>query len=125
MTRAGVKDAIDMLYALDSTGVVFHSFREPYVNSLGPWRDAVIGLLATLAKMEKVRLSERTKAGLARARAQGKRLGRPPRDFGTLTAADVARMRTAGASWAKMEASTGIPAGSLRRLAKIVSEKSG
>ena len=45
MTRAGVKDAIDTLYALDSAGVAFHSFREPYVNSLGPWRDAVIGLL--------------------------------------------------------------------------------
>ena len=60
MTRAGVKDAIDTLYALDSAGVAFHSFREPYVNSLGPWRDAVIGLLATLAKMEKIRLSERS-----------------------------------------------------------------
>ncbi len=125
MTRAGVKDAIDLLYALDAAGVQFHSFREPYVNSLGPWRDAVIGLLATLAKLEKVRLSERTKAGLARARANGKRLGRPPRDFGTLTAADVARMRGAGLSWSKMETDTSIPAGSLRRLAKIVSAKTG
>lgn len=59
MTRAGVKDAIDTLYALDAAGVEFSSFREPYVNSLGPWRDAVIGLLATLAKMEKVRLRDR------------------------------------------------------------------
>src|SRR2546425_10383757 len=125
MTRAGVKDAIDTLYSLESAGVEFVSFREPYVSSLGPWRDAVIGLLATLAKMEKVRLSERTKAGLARARVQGKRLGRPPRDFGTLTGADVARMRAAGLSWSKMETDTGIPAGSLRRLAKIVLAKTG
>lgn len=125
MTRAGVKDAIDTLYALEAAGVEFVSFREPYVSSLGPWRDAVIGLLATLAKMEKVRLSERTKAGLARARAHGKRLGRPPRDFGTFTAADVTRKRAAGLSWAKMEADTGIPASSLRRLAKIVLKKSG
>jgi DNA invertase Pin-like site-specific DNA recombinase len=75
--------------------------------------------------MEKVRLSERTKAGLARARASGKRLGRPPRDFGSFTAADVARMRSAGLSWSKMETDTGIPAGSLRRLAKIVLAKTG
>jgi len=125
MTRSGVKDAIDILYAFDSAGVEFHSFREPYVNSIGPMRDAVIGLLATLAKMEKVRLSERTKAGLARARANGKRLGRPPRDFGTLTADDIARMRAAGASWSRLEKDTGIPAGSLRRLAKIVLAKTG
>src|SRR5437867_8781188 len=125
MTRAGVKDAIDTLYALDSAGVAFHSFREPYVNSLGPWRDAVIGPLATLAKMEKVRLSERTKAGLARAKDNGTRLGRPPTDYGTLTAAHVAGMRAAGLSWSKMEAKTGISSGSLRRLAKKAPSESG
>ena len=125
MSRAGVKDVIDTLYALEAAGVEFVSFREPYVNTLGPWRDAVIGLLATLARMEKIRLSERTRSGLARARAEGKRLGRPRRDFGSLTAADVARMRAQGLSWSKMETDTGIPAGSLRRLAKIVVSESG
>jgi DNA invertase Pin-like site-specific DNA recombinase len=125
MSRAGVKDAIDTLYSLEAAGVEFVSFREAYVNTLGPWRDAVIGLLATLAKMEKVRLSERTKAGLARARAEGRRLGRPRRDYGTLTAADVVQMRAQGHSWAKMEADTGIPAGSLRRLAKMASSERG
>src|SRR6266581_3034457 len=123
MSRAGVKDAIDTLYALEAEGVEFVSFREPFVNTLGPWRDAVIGLLATLAKMEKLRLSERTKAGLARARAEGRRLGRPPRDYGALTAADVAQMRANGLSWSRMETKTGIPAGSLRRLAKMASSE--
>lgn len=125
MTRAGVKDAIDTLYALDAAGVEFVSFRELYVSSLGPWRDAVIGLLATLGRLEKVRLSERTKAGQARARAEGKHIGRPPRDYGGLTAADIARMRAAGVSWAKMASDTGIPTTSLRRLAKTVSQKMG
>src|SRR5436309_4691056 len=115
MTRAGVKDAIDTLYALDSAGVAFHSFREPYVNSLGPWRDAVIGLLATLAKMEKIRLSERTKAGLARARAQGKVIGRPPRRY-AVDPAQVVRQRGEGASWGELAKRYGLPKTSVRRL---------
>jgi DNA invertase Pin-like site-specific DNA recombinase len=37
----------------------------------------VISLMATLAKQERLRISERTKAGLQRARRAGKMLGRP------------------------------------------------
>lgn len=70
MTRADAQDAIDTLDVLDAAGVDFVSFREPYVSSLGPWRGAVLGLLATLAKTEKVRLSDMTKAGLVRTRAR-------------------------------------------------------
>ena len=40
------------------------------------FRDAVIGILAAVAKQERVRRSERTRAGLERARANGKQLGR-------------------------------------------------
>ena len=50
---------------------------EQYVDSLGVFGEAIIGILAAVAQQERVRISERTKAGLARARAQGKRLGRP------------------------------------------------
>ena len=37
----------------------------------------MLSILATIAKQERVRLSERVKAGLDRARAQGKAVGRP------------------------------------------------
>ena len=40
-------------------------------------RNILLALLASLAKLEAQKISERTKAGLARARAKGKRLGRP------------------------------------------------
>jgi DNA invertase Pin-like site-specific DNA recombinase len=33
--------------------------------------------MATLAQQERIKISERTKAGLARIRRQGKKLGRP------------------------------------------------
>jgi DNA invertase Pin-like site-specific DNA recombinase len=40
------------------------------------FKDAIISILATLAKQERVRLSERTKAGLARTKTNGTVLGR-------------------------------------------------
>jgi DNA invertase Pin-like site-specific DNA recombinase len=43
--------------------------------------------MAILAKQERLRISDRTKAGLNRARRQGKVLGRPP------VAADVQEVR--------------------------------
>jgi DNA invertase Pin-like site-specific DNA recombinase len=41
------------------------------------FKDAVISILATIAKQKRVRLSERTVAGLERAREQGRVGGRP------------------------------------------------
>ena len=38
----------------------------------------ILGVLAAVAEFEKALIVERTKEGLARAVAQGKRLGRPP-----------------------------------------------
>jgi DNA invertase Pin-like site-specific DNA recombinase len=37
----------------------------------------LLALLASLAKVEAQKISERTKAGMARARAKGKNIGRP------------------------------------------------
>ena len=45
------------------------------------FRDAVISILATVAKQERVRLSERTVAGLERAKAKGRVGGRPRVDY--------------------------------------------
>ena len=50
---------------------------EQYLDSTGIFKDAVISIMATVARQENVRRSERTKAGLARVRAAGVKLGRP------------------------------------------------
>ena len=125
LTRAGPDDAADILGRIDAAGVDFVSLKEEAINSVGPWKRVLIDVLAIVANFEARRNSDRTKAGLARARANGKRLGRPRRDYGSLSAADVVRMRAEGLSWSKLEVDTGIPAGSLRRLAKMASTKSG
>jgi len=66
------------LQKLANYGVGFHSFTEPHLatdNELV--RNILLALLASLAKLEAQKFSERTKAGMARARAKGKRIGRP------------------------------------------------
>jgi DNA invertase Pin-like site-specific DNA recombinase len=77
-TREGMVPTIMHLQRLASCGVRFHSYTEPHLATDNEIvRDILLALLASLAKQEAKKISERTKAGLARARAQGKRLGRP------------------------------------------------
>ena len=54
----------------------YKSFMEQCLDSTGMFKDAIVSILATLGKQERVRLSERTKAGLARTKAKGTVLGR-------------------------------------------------
>jgi DNA invertase Pin-like site-specific DNA recombinase len=77
-TREGMVPTILHLQRLAACGVGFHSYTEPHLatdNELV--RDILLALLASLAKQEAKRISERVKAGMARAKAQGKRVGRP------------------------------------------------
>src|SRR5260370_32062134 len=64
------------LELLESYGVSWRSLREPWIDSAGPFRDVIISLLASLAKQERVRISERVRAGLSRAKQYGTRSGR-------------------------------------------------
>jgi hypothetical protein len=76
-SREGVLETLQHLQKLTSYGVEWFSFREEYLRSVGVFRDAVLSILACIAKQERIRLSERVVAGLKRAKAQGKVLGRP------------------------------------------------
>jgi len=115
LTRAGVRDAIDNLHRLTASGVDFVSFREPYLTSLGPWRDVIVAIIATVANVESVRFGERVRAGLARARAQGKRLGRPRAEY-PVSPAQIVRERVQGASWGSLARKYSLPRTSVRRL---------
>ena len=76
-SRSGALYTIQKLEQLQRLGVGYISYQEPYINSIGEFKDVIISLLATVAKMERQKISERTKAGLRRIRDQGKTLGRP------------------------------------------------
>lgn len=81
-SREGVRETLNHLQRLNSHGVDWKSFTEQYLDSCGLFKDAVLSILATIAKQERVRLSERTLAGLAKAKRAGKRLGRPKKVYG-------------------------------------------
>jgi DNA invertase Pin-like site-specific DNA recombinase len=72
LTREGTFKTHCYLRQLSDCGVKFKSYTEQYVDSLGVFGDAIIGLLAAMAQQERIRISDRTKAGIARAKAQGK-----------------------------------------------------
>jgi len=76
-SREGVYATLQHLQRLTSYGVGYRSFTEQYLDSCGLFKDAVISILATIAKQERIRLSERTIAGLERAKANGRVAGRP------------------------------------------------
>ena len=115
LSREGVYQTLQHLNRLESHGIGFRSFTEPYFDSCGVFKDAVIAIMATLAKQERVKRSERTKAGLARVRAAGKHLGRPARLHGH--ASQIARLRALGLSGRAVAQRLGISEGSVRRLA--------
>src|SRR5262249_32103125 len=76
-SREGMVPTIMHLQRLAAYGVGFHSYTEAHLvtdNELV--RNILLALLASLAKAEAQKISERTKAGMARARAKGKAIGR-------------------------------------------------
>jgi len=52
------------LQPLTSYGVEWRSYTEQYLDSCGIFKDAVLGILATIAKQERIRISERVTAGM-------------------------------------------------------------
>jgi len=77
LSRQGVLPTLLLLNQLSQYGVKYRSLQEQWIDSLGALSDAIIGILATVAKFEAERLSNRVRSGLERARSQGKALGRP------------------------------------------------
>jgi len=70
--------SIQTVLECDRIGVPVISVREPWLDTSGPVRPLLVAIFGWVAEQERARLIERTKAGLERARRQGKRLGRPP-----------------------------------------------
>lgn len=75
-SRAGTLHTLQRLKELDNLGILWHSYQDAYLSSVGSFKDVVISIMATLAKVEREKISERTKAGLARAKAEGRVGGR-------------------------------------------------
>ena len=108
-----VTDLLATLQELEHLGVGFVSLTEA-LDLTPPAGRAMAGLLAIFAEFEREILRERTRAGLAHARQNGKRLGRP------VTAArkadQVRKLFRAGTSKAQIARQLQIGRTSVRRI---------
>lgn len=118
LSREGVVETLNHLQRLTSSGVNYRSFTEQYLDSTGIFKEAVIGILAAIAKQERVRLSERTLAGLERARAQGRVGGRPRAEDDYKLMLRFHRMRDKGVSVRRIAAELDISPTTVQKLTR-------
>ncbi|MGI4737739.1 MAG: recombinase family protein [Janthinobacterium lividum] len=95
-SREGALATLRYLKELKDHGVNYKSFTEPYLDSLGPFGDVIVSMLATIAAQDLIKISENTKAALAKKKAAGVQLGAPSKSSETV--AHVRRLKASGAS---------------------------
>ena len=107
-SRQGVAATLRLVEDLHRSGVKLWSYQEPFLRESDPaMAELVLSFLAWAARQEHVRISERTKAGLERVRANGTRLGRPP--MREIDPQRVRDLRSEGKSWGKVLKEMGLP----------------
>jgi DNA invertase Pin-like site-specific DNA recombinase len=107
------------LQRLASHGVAFRSFTEEHLSTENELvRNILLAVLASLAKLEREKISQRTKAGLERARAKGKILGRPR--FSDGDREKLRRALDAGESWHAVSRKTRIPYSTVKKHARAL-----
>ena len=93
-SRAGLKD-IHFINDLNEWGVKFVSYQESFLDTTTEMGELLLPIFAWIAKQEARKISERTKAGLQRARSEGKSLGRPKVE---VDSSSIIRLREEGKS---------------------------
>jgi putative DNA-invertase from lambdoid prophage Rac len=108
-----VTDLLATLQGLEHLGVSFVSLTEALGLSTAAGR-AIAGLLSVFAEFEREILRERTRAGLAHARQNGKTLGRPA--TAALHAPEIRKLHRAGVSKSEIARRLRIGRTSVRRI---------
>ena len=68
---------VNAMKEFQSMGIDFISYQEN-IDTTTPTGELIFHVMASLAQFESSLISQRVKAGMARAKAQGKRISRPP-----------------------------------------------
>lgn len=77
LSREGALAILSLVNRLKIHGVKVISYQESWTEAPGELAEILYAIAGWVAKMESQRRSERTKAGLARVVASGRKLGRP------------------------------------------------
>jgi len=78
LSREGAAAILNLVNTFKIYGVKVINYQEPWTETPGEIGEILYAIAGWVARMESQRRSERTRAGMARLKAQGKRLGRPP-----------------------------------------------
>ena len=80
LTRQGISTTLDCIKQLDTYGVHWRSYMEPFLDTGNEMTNKIVlTVISEMARAERQTLIDRTKAGLRTARRNGKVLGRPRR----------------------------------------------
>ncbi len=84
------------------------------IDTTTPAGEAMFQMMGVFAEFERAMIQERVKSGLSRARATGKRLGRPP--VAARKRAEVLKLRRDGQSVRKIAQAVGLAPGTVQRI---------
>ncbi len=107
-----VKHLLEVLDELSHLNIEFVSFREN-IDTGGPLGRAIIVIIGAIAELERNLIVERVRAGMRRAKLEGRHIGRPALQIDQQA---VARDRQAGMSLRQLAKSHGISRASVARV---------
>lgn len=114
-TREGILGTFNYIERLDKAGCKFCSLTEEHFRTTGQQGEIMIALAAWMAKQERIRISDRTKAGLAIARTKGRVGGRKPIEK---DADRIRELRAMGNSLVAVAKLTGVSRATVDRVCK-------
>ena len=76
------KHLVTALYEFRNLGIDFISYQEN-IDTSSPLGEAIFTIISAMSKLERDIIAERVKGGLRKAKANGKRLGRPKNEVDT------------------------------------------
>lgn len=108
-----MQDLITFLGELHARGADLYLHKQA-LDTTTPSGKAMFGMMAVFAEFERAMIVERVNAGLARAKAQGKKLGRP--SHGPEVEAKVRELRAQGMGVLKVARTLGIGVSAVQRI---------
>lgn len=123
-SRQGIEATFALIRRLRECGVELLSLREPFLSTGDPRvSEIVLALFAWVARQEHLRISDRTKAGLAVARANGKQIG-VPRKW-AFSDDEARRLRASGLGWKAIATALHVPRGAIGAIRRACAKEGG
>jgi DNA invertase Pin-like site-specific DNA recombinase len=108
--------ALELLREFEQTNVRFIAVKQTF-DTATPLGKAFFTLAAMFAELERAILIERVRAGMARARAEGKRIGRPER---VVDLEELGRLRAQGLSIRQVARRLDVPSSTVAKRLKLI-----